>query len=59
MKTLNFDMIEIDGIDMTDYPDLCDAYISYAEWSDGTELTQAELDNLTEGLAQELLLGGV
>ena len=40
--------IEIDGVDTKDYPDLCDAYISYAEWEDGTPLTDEELDSLTE-----------
>lgn len=36
--------IEIDGIDMRDYPDFSDAFISYAEDHKGRELTDAELD---------------
>lgn len=50
--------IEIDGIDMRDAPDFVDAYISYAEWEDGTELTDDELEMLNDAseyqtLAQE------
>lgn len=44
---------EIDGVDMSDYPDLCDAHISRAWWRDTTgvkmrELTEEELDKLHE-----------
>ena len=37
------DSIEVEGIDTRDYPDFCDAFISYAE-IDGRELTDEELD---------------
>ena len=30
MNKLDLDSIEISGVDMKDYPDFCDAYISYA-----------------------------
>lgn len=40
--------IEVNGIDASDYPDFVDAYISYAEYDDGTELTDLELDALNE-----------
>jgi hypothetical protein len=43
MKITN---IEIDGINFKDYPDFCDAFISYAEYEDGTPLTDEELDEL-------------
>lgn len=40
---------QVDGIDASDYPDFCDAYFSYAVFLDtGAELTEAELDKLTE-----------
>lgn len=39
--------IELDDIHTWDYPDFCDAYISYAEY-DGKELTEKELDKLNE-----------
>lgn len=39
------DAVEVDGINMRDYPDFCDAYISYAEWKDtGEPLTEDDLD---------------
>jgi hypothetical protein len=37
--------IELGGIDTSDYPDFCDAFIESAE-IDGVELTDAELDEL-------------
>lgn len=39
--------LEVDGIDMSDYPDFCDSFISYAEY-DGIEMTEAELDVLNK-----------
>lgn len=39
--------VEVDGIDTSDYPDFCDAFISYAEY-DGREMTDEELDTLNE-----------
>lgn len=39
---------QVDGVDPTDYPDFCDAYFCYAEYEDGTELDDDELDQLTE-----------
>lgn len=41
--------IEIDGVDMRDYPDFCDAYFSSAHFEDdGSELTDDELEQLLE-----------
>jgi len=39
--------IEIEGIDPSDYPDFCDAYISSAE-IDGRPATEKELDELND-----------
>jgi hypothetical protein len=36
----------VDGVDMADYPDLVDAFISEASYMDGTELTEDELQAL-------------
>ena len=51
MATLNgrkvIDM-EVDGVDSRDYPDFADAHFSYACYEDGTELTDDELEQLTE-----------
>ena len=39
---------QIDGIDLKDYPDFCDAYLSYAEDENGNELTDKELEDWQE-----------
>jgi len=41
------DNIEFDGIDYSDYPDFCDAFICYAE-RNGEPLNDVELDKLNE-----------
>lgn len=49
-------VIEWDGIDHSDYPDYCDAYIVNAE-RDGVELTEEELEELNDSdLKYELLM---
>jgi|TARA_R110000851_G_scaffold302994_1_gene460492 hypothetical protein len=40
--------IELGGVDMTDYPDFCDAYVESAEKLDGTPLTEVELEAFEE-----------
>jgi len=55
---IDYSSIEIDGIDERDAPDFVDSYISYAEWNDGTELTDKDLEQLNDmseyqALAQE------
>lgn len=56
MKKINYNSIEIEDIDMKDFPDFCDAFVSYAEYEDGTELTDEELEDLTsEGVCNELI----
>ena len=47
-RVVRYDSITIEGIDTSDYPDFCDAYISSAEWEDGTELTEEELEEFAE-----------
>lgn len=41
------DMIEVEGIDHSDYPDFCDAFIAHAE-IDGRELTDDEIDYIND-----------
>lgn len=50
MKSVNIGSVEMDGIDMKDYPKLCDAYISFAEYEDGEILSDAELEDLQSDL---------
>ena len=38
--------VQIDDVDASDWPDLCDAYICSADWMDGVPLTDEELDIL-------------
>lgn len=49
-KTIKVDLnsIEIEDIDMRDYPDFADAFIAYAEDHTGRELTDEELDHLND-----------
>jgi len=50
MKPIDYttiESVEVEGIDTRDYPDFCDAYISYAE-IDGREATEEELEELSD-----------
>jgi hypothetical protein len=49
MKILNLNSLEIENIDFRDYPDFVDAFVSYAEYTDGTPLTEAELEQIDDG----------
>lgn len=41
--------LELDDIDTRDYPDFCDAYVSYAVWQDTKEpLTDEELEKFND-----------
>ena len=46
MKQIDYTSLEIDGIDMQDFPDFCDAYISAGSYTDGTELSDEDLEQL-------------
>jgi len=43
MKQINYDTLEVDGIDTNDAPDFSDAYFCYGEYTDGTELSDEAL----------------
>lgn len=45
-KQVDYSSLEVEGVDPRDYPNFSDAYFSYAEYSDGTPLSDAELDDL-------------
>jgi hypothetical protein len=47
-KPINYDSLEVDGIDTRDYPDFCDAYFSHGEYEDGEEMSDEALQDLTE-----------
>lgn len=50
MKIKNY---QIDGIYKEDYPNFCDAYLSYAEDENGKELSDYELEIWQEKNADE------
>lgn len=43
------DDIEVDGIDYSDYPDFCDAFIVGANY-DGKQMTDEQIDLLNDDL---------
>ena len=47
-KEVDQKSIEIDGIDRKDYPDFSDAYISAANYMDGTPLSDEEIEDLDD-----------
>jgi len=55
-KEVNLGSIEMDGIDRSDYPDFADAFITYAEFVDGTPLTDDEMYQLDmDGVGYEVI----
>jgi hypothetical protein len=47
MKEINYDTLEIAGIDYNDVPDFSDAYFYYGEYVDGTKIEDAVLEDLS------------
>ena len=59
MKKINYQSVSVDDVKAWDYPDFCDAFVEYAEWEDGTPLTDDEINLLNENnpeVAQEAAL---
>ena len=46
-KVVKVKSLEVDGVHMWDFPDFADAYFMYAEYEDGTPLSDEDLDLLT------------
>jgi hypothetical protein len=46
------DDVDIDGIDMRDYPDFCDAFIGSADY-DGKPMTDDQLDELNQQIISD------
>lgn len=53
-KPIDMDSLEFGGIHSWDAPDYSDAYIEYAEFEDGTVLTDDELDQLQDMYRAEM-----
>jgi len=57
-KKVDLNSIEVDGVEASDAPDYSNSYVSYAEYVDGTPLSDKEIEMLEgkyRGLAQEIL----
>jgi hypothetical protein len=50
-KPVDINSIEIDDVNMYDYPDFSDAYVSHATFEDGTDLSDIELEELQQEYA--------
>ena len=48
LPKINLSSVEVEDVDPRDYPDFCDAYISYAETVDGVALTEEQLEVLNQ-----------
>ena len=48
ISEIDLSSIQLDGVDRRDYPDMVDAYASYAEWQNGQPLDENQLEALTE-----------
>ena len=44
---------ELEDVKSWDYPDFCDAYISYAEDENGNEMTEKQIEEWTENNEEE------
>ena len=52
MKEISYGTLELDGIDYNDAPDFCDAYFCYGEYTDGTEIEDEVLEELSSSDAK-------
>jgi len=46
--------IKVEGVDKKDYPDCVDAFCSYAEFKDGTPLTDEQLGIFTDTYSETI-----
>lgn len=53
-KPVNMNSLEFDDIFKWDAPDFCDAYVDYAEFEDGTELTEDEIELMEDKFYSEV-----
>lgn len=53
-KDVLTESIEVDGVDKRDYPDMADSYCSYAEFKDGTPLTDEQLGIFTDTYSETI-----
>ena len=46
-QVVDYATLEVDGIDTRDYPDFCDAFFLSGQYTDGTDIPDEVLDELT------------
>ena len=46
-KVVDYASLEVDGIDTRDYPDFCNAFFLSGQYTDGTDIPDDVLDDLT------------
>ena len=51
--------MRVEGVDMEDFPDFCDAFIAYAEHPDGTPLTDVELWDIPASVAHDVAMESI
>ena len=47
-KKVDLRSLSVEGVDPSDYPDFCDAYLVGGLFTDGTEMTDQEMDDLND-----------
>lgn len=55
-KQVDLKSVDFDGIDHNDAPDYSDAFISEAEFVDGTPLTEKQMEELFDICGYDLLM---
>ena len=53
-KKINWKSLKFEDIDPQEYPDFVNAYVSYAEYEDGSALTDDELEKLDTDYPKEV-----
>lgn len=48
VKTVDYSSLEIEGVDTKDYPDFCDTYFSAGYFTDGSEMSDEDLEELSD-----------
>ena len=56
-KEINLSTLVVDGVDLRDFPDFCDAFVTEGFFADGTAMSESDLDTFNEDnpeVAQEM-----
>ena len=53
-KIVNIGSLSVESVDFSDYPKFTDAFISSGKFEDGTEMTDSELDMISDDIVNDL-----